>query len=809
MRHMLAVLALPAAIALGGCSGDDGGGGDDGTPFLPGIPTIRFVLDGGDAPVGSAWIGGDAGSLSLNADGQFIPDDGRTRPVLPAGEDAFSGLLADNLVTYTELAGVVAPNTANPLEHYFNFPAGLGLTLPAGATLDLTNGAPGTVDTIFINVQDRPILLRGTIRAGRSAGSSLALSFETQVASSPAAFEFSGHFDGDGAQGFDGGSLTLSSQGAGSDCMFLGSGNARGGQVLTVGMVTDVGNGGSISAAVAGGDLLTYVFGVQAHGGDSGDDSAGDGGSLSLQTASGFGMAVAWGLHANGGAAPADIGGTGGNLVVRWFAGAATLFCRAILNGGAGDGGGTGGTADIGAYTTVPSLELFDGCALQGTAWVTAHGGAGNALGGAVQASRIAAETVSSANIMLETRGGNTSTGAGGAATTSNVLLACVIQDSSISFSGGSGNGSTTSASADAYLELMTPAAGSALTAIGISNTNISVNMDGGSASAGLGGKGGGLWLESTSALACTFTNAVAVVRARGGNGAGTGGVGGEVILSVRNAAGSLRLNADLVGGQAASAGGTGGAGDEIRLELGQGSLSLQLDACNVNGAGGNATGAGAGGAAGNLSVDLNSDSNSSEASLALSGTLDLRGGDGGPTGNGGMAGTMTVSGHGGATAPGSFTLAGSVLARGGSGIAGGGSGTGHAVYLLGDATISGVLESRGGNGAMAASGGQIAIAPDGDVLVSGRLSSLGGSGAAGGSGGDILLGDTSSATLTLTATAVVQANGGATGGNAGQVELNPAGTGGATNPNLIEQAGSTVQTLDGSGASQPNITRD
>jgi hypothetical protein len=64
-----------------------------------------------------------------------------------------------------------------------------------------------------------------------------------------------------------------------------------------------------------------------------------------------------------------------------------------------------------------------------------------------------------------------------------------------------------------------------------------------------------------------------------------------------------------------------------------------------------------------------------------------------------------------------------------------------------------------------------------------------------------------------LTGSAVVRANGGSgnVDGGAGTINLDPSGTGGATNPNLTEQGGSVVQTLDGAGVDQSatNITRD
>lgn len=70
-------------------------------------------------------------------------------------------------------------------------------------------------------------------------------------------------------------------------------------------------------------------------------------------------------------------------------------------------------------------------------------------------------------------------------------------------------------------------------------------------------------------------------------------------------------------------------------------------------------------------------------------------------------------------------------------------------------------------------------------------------------------LGNDSAATLTLTSSARIRANGGAPAGAAGSIALDPTGTGGTSNTNLVEQAGRVLETFNGAGTNTSNVTRD
>ncbi|HRJ79834.1 MAG TPA: hypothetical protein PLF37_15145, partial [Planctomycetota bacterium] len=70
-------------------------------------------------------------------------------------------------------------------------------------------------------------------------------------------------------------------------------------------------------------------------------------------------------------------------------------------------------------------------------------------------------------------------------------------------------------------------------------------------------------------------------------------------------------------------------------------------------------------------------------------------------------------------------------------------------------------------------------------------------------------LGNGSAAPLTLTSSSRIRANGGGPAGAAGSITLDPTGTGGVSNVNLVEQAGRVLETLNGGGTNTNNVTRD
>jgi hypothetical protein len=96
-----------------------------------------------------------------------------------------------------------------------------------------------------------------------------------------------------------------------------------------------------------------------------------------------------------------------------------------------------------------------------------------------------------------------------------------------------------------------------------------------------------------------------------------------------------------------------------------------------------------------------------------------------------------------------------------------------------------------------------------GAITVSGTIEGFSGAGATGAPGPVFNFGNDSAATLTLTSSARIRANGGAPAGAAGSIALDPTGTGGTSNTNLVEQSGRVLETFNGAGTNTSNVTRD
>jgi hypothetical protein len=182
---------------------------------------------------------------------------------------------------------------------------------------------------------------------------------------------------------------------------------------------------------------------------------------------------------------------------------------------------------------------------------------------------------------------------------------------------------------------------------------------------------------------------------------------------------------------------------------------------------------------------------------------------------NGGNAGTNMdggfALGFGFASAGTTFTVSGQLTSNGGTSAAGtGGSSTGFFLSGTADLVVSGQVRVHGGASTTGTGGnaGNVNISGPGDLTVSGTIEGFGGSGATGADGPSFNLGNDGSATVTLTSCARIRANAGAPAGMPGLITLDPTGVGPA-NPNLVEQAGSVLETENGAGTNTNNVTRD
>ena len=158
-------------------------------------------------------------------------------------------------------------------------------------------------------------------------------------------------------------------------------------------------------------------------------------------------------------------------------------------------------------------------------------------------------------------------------------------------------------------------------------------------------------------------------------------------------------------------------------------------------------------------------------------------------------------------------TLNGTYSMSGGtSGSGTGGLSQGMDITVNGNVAINGSVLMNGGTGDDAGNGGSMTVFTDANIDMSSTVTSIGAVGVStGGDGGSISLGNNSATLLTLTGNCVLRANGGSgtTDGAAGSITLDPSGVA-PSNPNLVETAGSVVETNDGGGTAVPgNQTRD
>lgn len=364
-----------------------------GTPTLG--PT-RWDLRGGEPAAGQSTGGEKGGELYVSAlNGAVLHDDARPRPANVLGTNAFAAALADNKVTYSEIATMPGFD-GNRLV----LSSGVGVYLPSNATLDLSD----TPDYFMVSIeaQDDVIVIAGTIITGRTGFDATYLSLRTNcpVSISSVGIVFTGTIDADGKTGWSSTGVQLSATG---DVIALGVCSARGGKGDLSINDGHPGVGGGIVFISDEGDVILGNGSVDASGG-----KGGPGGTFYVQAASTGGEVFDWGLRADAGgydnAIMETLGVPGGYLYAE-FLESAEFRVRVIARGNPGGSGSIvcHGTASGHLYVTADAgvlgakgggafaqISHADHVTISGTAkgadyMTPADGGASGGEGGSVQ----------------------------------------------------------------------------------------------------------------------------------------------------------------------------------------------------------------------------------------------------------------------------------------------------------------------------------------------------------------------------------------------------------------------------------------
>jgi hypothetical protein len=443
-------------------------------------------------------------------------------------------------------------------------------------------------------------------------------------------------------------------------------------------------------------------------------------------------------VHTGGAAGPGTgaEGGIGGDVTVN--ANYATASFRglrvlgSLTGGSATDGlGGSGGNLNL--YVTNGALDAFVSMTLNGGSATT--GQAGN--GGPV----------------------DVETGSDGA----NVTLAGTLSSQGGGATGAAGDaGQGGSADVDAGFSGR------------VAFNNLALDFRGGNSASDEAGPGGSLDVEIESTLTITGN---AVWNFSGGDSAnGNGGNGGNIAVSVGSADLTVPNNWLVSGGQGSGTGNSGGTGGNVNVgldEFGIGVGGILRFNAQVNVNGGNGTNNANGAFAGTIFAVASDpvDDGAGQLIVASTAVLSASGGNGNGTGDGGGGSFIQIAGVQ------STTIAGDVLANGGTGVNGGDGGS---------ANIS------------AGAGGVITIS--GDVAANGGTGTT-----TGGVGGFVGLGTSfgeDEAECRVTGTGTVRANGaGATTTMAGTISIDIVGTG---TTQLTQDTGAIVETRDGAGTLVP-----
>lgn len=580
--------------------------------------------------------------------------------------------------------------------------------------------------------------------------------------------------------GGNAGGVTLS--GVSSNCLLAGnlSYTMHGGEATT----GSGGNAGSTFITLAGGRFVGSLN-VLADGGSAtaGTGGGGFGGSLFLDYGTFEGSLD---VSMSGGN---SVGGAGGSCQLANFTAAsinasASRFSRFELTGiGGSSESGNGGSGATVQWSVPGGLDLTGDVHVSGGDGSVVSGNGTGGSGGFVTFT--ANPSNLNLNLDLISRGGssrgNGDAGSGGGQIYSGGQMRL---RGSYDVGGGDvlGSGSGSGGSAGTLNFTSTFDLHASGTFVGV----------GGSAIAGdQGGQGSFLTLNSNQGKITSTAN---YTLSGGAGNTGNGGTAGIFLLV--SAQGALTVSGQITAIGGDSAGGNGGPAPGVLVSN---CASLAWTA-NYTGRGGNSV-TGQGGGAGSVSMSVGAGGGT------LGGTLLLNGGNAGTTMDGG-----STSGFGISSAGTLFTISAQLTSNGGTSAAGtGGSSTGFFLSGSADLVVSGQVRVHGGASTTGTGGnaGNVNISGSGDFTLSGTIEGFGGSGATGADGPSFNFGNDSSATVTLTSGARVRANAGTPAGMPGLIILDPTGTGGLANPNLVEQTGRVLETLNGAGTNTNNVTRD
>ncbi len=821
-------------LTVGGCSDDDdkkGGGG--GTIVFPSIPTnipalpagpIGINVSGGNGATNES--GGDAGDITVaTGSGTIRRDDGRSLPGISTNF-LTAGVMADNVVTYAELAAIdPTAFTENGGTASLDL-VGADFHLPSGVTLSLGDAPLAGIFTVAIRAFGSGDVIRldgPVVTTPPSLTGSVSLALES-LSNTGTAIAISGTVDVSASTGGanDGGEILIS---------------ADHGSVLLRGLLLSVGagggasdeggDGGSVSIFVDRGAILIDADRLVANGGvGNGTGDGGNGGDINFNTGFYTRQRIDWGFEADGGASTGSgTGGTGGDVFLDYNSDI-ELFVGATASGG-NSGTGTGGQA---------GRFFASGDWVRGAVRATANGGDG-AVGGTADLGlfsinvAVDGESITGVAVIATANGGigaNGTSGDGGQASIYHDGAWCVNVRLTVEAQGGSS--ATGLDGGDGGL--------GQIQGYGVTrNAFLNATLHGGSALL-TGGDGG------TANVTC-FSNfgeelqALVDLAANGGNGELVGGAGGNVSLQLSQTEAEVEVNilangGDIIGSPT-SPSPPGGGGT---VQVGNGSaFSIDLTlAGSIRGG----TGFSAPGGNGGL-LTMNMADQGGYAMINTVGTFDMRGGTS-TTGNGGLGGRAFLEcGELGWFESDTLNLD---LRGGDSPTANGGHGSGDVAVtqdgllgeFLGHAWIrGGTINVSGGNGSTVSGTGEGGAPGDAslyserhDINVGATILANGGNGVGNGggsSGGEVIEistdedGDGIAGTTRVTGT--LRSRGGdSTGGNGGDggyIWLNNANTGTPISGGDIYVSGTieciggntTATSAEGGGATGIEISSD
>ncbi len=721
-RMVLIPMLAVAAMMLAGCPDDDddgkkGGGGTVIIPeTFPPIPTGRPTLLGMPITINTSASAGNGSASGGNIDisapaGTVMVDDGRAAPAVTSNF-LTAAVLADNVVTLSELLLIDPANTVQNLNEIYVDVVSGGFHLPAGVTLDLTDADPPNVLIRTLSA-DGVIRIDGTVELTTVPDGVTALMLVSHAATGTA-IHVGGEISGGGSSNVaNGGRVGMYAEWG--DIVVRGTLDLQG----TIDLAGSSGDGGDVEIQAWQGDVVLVAGLWQANG-----IAGGSGGRVEVFSAES--MTMAWGVRANGGDNSAGHGGFGGDLDVQSWA-TLTLNVPYEVNGGSGTGDNGGGGGEVG----------FVGAEVTGVATGSADGGDGS-NGGSGGYQYIECNNVFGAAFDATSNGGASVSGSGGPGGSvqlwcAGTLLVNVLVD------GEARGGDGASGGFGGWVEL----SGNAT----MVNAQLQSDVSGGEATSATGGDGGSTGIGIWSNLGSYIESATMVCVANGGNGV-SGGWGGYIYVEPgAGNDGNVTATVTANGGAGVAGGptGEGGRGGTFNAANSEGSsdwsLALTLSGSLAGGMSDNDDGGDGG------YVELYSRGDGGWYDVTIIGTLNMRGGAALDTGNGGNGGSVYVrTGLGKVFRSGSFNIdmrgGDSAQGNGGFGPSPGRSGGfGLLFECEGSIDISGgTLNLSGGQGSTTAGtgtgggGGEARFYTGfGDIRFAGTLLASGGDGAGGG----------------------------------------------------------------------------